>query len=429
MWIAANLPADLWPEIVKAAGYISNRTPVQKLGWKTPFEAVTKTKPQFAHLHVYGCRAYPLIQKIPRRAKLDSRAHIGHLVGYDSTNIFRIWIPSRNKVIRTRDVTFKDDLVYDPAELDIGILLREEVEETIVSLDIPEIPSHTQNNENQFLELESGPEISENASENSMLTPQSGEASASDLPRKRLLPTPSPTPEAAPSNPTQASEGGIPEQTIIVQPPESPEQTIIVQPPVETGDTIVVQPPTTRGSRSTGNKVPKRGLNSSDLQDRFILPGRTRSSAHVVTLQQNGALAGYYSAFSTIWKSAKPKGLHRDNFPPCPKSWKQILKHPYNQEFLQAAEKEYRSIESKETFEYIAENDSRVQEYSQKPLPLMWTLVYKFDENGFLDKFKARLVARRDLQSTEEDTYAATLAAQVFRAVMAITAAFDLETQ
>ena len=131
----------------------------------------------------------------------------------------------------------------------------------------------------------------------------------------------------------------------------------------------------------------------------------------------------------TIWRSAKPKGLHRDNFPPCPKSWKQILKHPYNQEFLQAAEKEYRSIESKETFEYIAENDSRVQEYSQKPLPLMWTFVYKFDENGFLDKFKARLVARGDLQSTEEDTYAATLAAQVFRAIMAITAAFDLETR
>ena len=48
-----------------------------------------------------------------------------------------------------------------------------------------------------------------------------------------------------------------------------------------------------------------------------------------------------------------------------------MLKYPYKQEFLQGAKKEYRSIESKETFEYITENDSRVQEYSQKPLPLM----------------------------------------------------------
>ena len=158
----------------------------------------------------------------------------------------------------------------------------------------------------------------------------------------------------------------------------------------------MLQPPTTRGGRSRDSKAPKRGLNSSDLHAEFILPGRTRSSAHAVMLQQNKALASYYSAFSTIWRSAKPKGLHRDNFPPCPKSWRQMLKHPYKQEFLQAAEKEYRSIESKESFEYIAENDLRVQEYSQTPLPLMWTFVYKFDENGFLDKFKARLVARGD---------------------------------
>ena len=60
MRIEANLPANLWPEIVKAAGYISNRSPVRKLKWKTPFEAVTQTKPRFAYMHVYRCRAYLL---------------------------------------------------------------------------------------------------------------------------------------------------------------------------------------------------------------------------------------------------------------------------------------------------------------------------------------------------------------------------------
>jgi hypothetical protein len=52
---------------------------------------------------------------------------------------------------------------------------------------------------------------------------------------------------------------------------------------------------------------------------------------------------------------------------------------------------------------------------------------YKFDSEGYLLKYKARLVARGDLQSTEEETYAATLAAQTFRAIMAIAAAFDYE--
>jgi Reverse transcriptase (RNA-dependent DNA polymerase) len=61
------------------------------------------------------------------------------------------------------------------------------------------------------------------------------------------------------------------------------------------------------------------------------------------------------------------------------------------------------------------------------PLPLLWVFKYKFDTNGYLTKFKARLCVRGDLQTTEQDTYAATLAARTFRALMAISAAFDLE--
>jgi len=59
----------------------------------------------------------------------------------------------------------------------------------------------------------------------------------------------------------------------------------------------------------------------------------------------------------------------------------------------------------------------------------MWVFTYKFDQDSYLLKHKARLVAQGDLQYTIEDTYAATLAAQTFRAVIAIVAAFNLETQ
>ena len=52
---------------------------------------------------------------------------------------------------------------------------------------------------------------------------------------------------------------------------------------------------------------------------------------------------------------------------------------------------------------------------------------YKFDTNGYLTKFKARICVRGDLQDTNQDTYAATLAYRTFRALMGIAAAFDLE--
>ena len=41
-----------------------------------------------------GCRAYALNTELKNADKLESRALIGHLVGYVGTNIFRIWLPA-----------------------------------------------------------------------------------------------------------------------------------------------------------------------------------------------------------------------------------------------------------------------------------------------------------------------------------------------
>ena len=168
---------------------------------------------------------------------------------------------------------------------------------------------------------------------------------------------------------------------------------------------------------------------SSTLSNENVIQGRTRRSAHAATLLRNEGFGNFYSAFGTAVKTIRPRGLHRDSLPPFPKSWKQMLKHPYANDFRRAAEKEYRDLESKGTFLVVSQSDDRVKSSKQKPLPVMWTFLYKFDEDGFLYKFKARLVARGDLQYTEEDTYAATLAAQIFRAMIAIGAAFDLDTR
>lgn len=112
--VSANLPEGLWPETVKAAVYISNRTPTKSLNYTTPFEAVHGVKPSVQHLRVYGCKAYVLNKQIPHKNKMQERALIGYLIGYDSRNIFRIWQPPLQKVIRSRDVTFDETSKYQP---------------------------------------------------------------------------------------------------------------------------------------------------------------------------------------------------------------------------------------------------------------------------------------------------------------------------
>ena len=118
MGIGANLPAHLWSEISRAAIYLHNRTPKYTYNWKSPYDrfhthiahkdgvVVEDRKPQQAHLKVYGCKAFAMTSDAQKKAKrlqrLKPKAWIGYLVGYDSTNIYRIWNPTLNKVFRTR---------------------------------------------------------------------------------------------------------------------------------------------------------------------------------------------------------------------------------------------------------------------------------------------------------------------------------------
>ena len=70
--------------------YLLNRTLIEVLGWRTPYEVVHREKPLVAYLNVVRARAYILNYKLKRREKLKSRALISQLVGYDSINIYRV---------------------------------------------------------------------------------------------------------------------------------------------------------------------------------------------------------------------------------------------------------------------------------------------------------------------------------------------------
>ena len=112
-----------------AAAYILNRTPSFRTGI-APFEALYGVKPTLSHMHIYGCRAYAKKHNIPKFQKLEPRAHIGYLVGYGSRNIYRIWVPSKGEVIRTRDVTFDEKTFYTLDDID-GALIEQELHDTI----------------------------------------------------------------------------------------------------------------------------------------------------------------------------------------------------------------------------------------------------------------------------------------------------------
>lgn len=408
MRIGAHLPEDMWPEVVKTAAYLLNKTPTRQLGWQTPSEALNQAlgKPNspenIAHLRVYGCRAYPLDKHVPKSRKLEPRAHIGYLVGYESTNIYRIWIPQQKKVINTRDVTFNENLFYNPDEPHLASRLRETVPETYETLIISDQPTQDQL---EVIDSESEDETEESVNQNTPLDKQraSDSQSTSQTPSP-ALPTPEPTPEREvqpQQSSEQPSERDEPHQQshldqLAPQQPDQPLTTRVIRGEV-TNDNIVEGPRTRRRTE------------------------KARKQAYLTVLSSPDHLGGYHAAFAAGFQDRNR--LHRDHLPPEPQSWRDLLNHQFREGFLTAASKEYGDLCRRNTFE------PKPRTTGIKPLPVRWVFTYRLDQDGYLEKFKARLCVRGDLQkdSPYQDNYAATLAGKIFRAMMAIAAAFDLE--
>ena len=130
---------------------------------------------------------------------------------------------------------------------------------------------------------------------------------------------------------------------------------------------------------------------------------------------------------STSSQTSPSTRLHRDNMPPEPDGYRAMLKHPHAPGFLKAISIEIEKLKSMGT--WLEVDYDHATTHNKKPIPTRWVFKYKFDDQGFLLKYRARLCARGDLQKITTDTYAATLAARIFRALMALVAAFDLETR
>lgn len=97
----SNLPRKYWPEVIKTAAYLRNRTIANTVENKTPFEILFNEKPNIKNLKVYGSKVFARVPEVKRGSKWDRKADVGILVGYER-NGYRILV--NNKIIKTRNV-------------------------------------------------------------------------------------------------------------------------------------------------------------------------------------------------------------------------------------------------------------------------------------------------------------------------------------
>ncbi|RMZ79296.1 hypothetical protein DV736_g6685, partial [Chaetothyriales sp. CBS 134916] len=333
----------------------------------------TNDKPDLTNLYAYGCKVYPLKESILRGAdrvqqRTSARTHLGYLVGYEGRNIYRIWIPSKDTVIRTRDVIFNESQFYNSAAevVQQNIEIELDVESDIGSTIVAAVP----------VDQDDNPQESTTADE---ITTDKG------ISHSVAEENPYPTPDQ--SRQTTPQTGKAP----IEQPIEMSEDLTTVE---------------------SSNQRPLRN--------------RYPTARALENLESTGS--AFQSGFATApllssFHAGLQYSIHRRDLPPEPRTWKELQNHPYKAEFTAAIKQEWDNICAMKTIQFVNRNEAR-----SRPLPLTWVFKYKFDKQGYLHKFKARICVRGDLQPiSDKEIYAATLAAKSFRILMALAARWDLE--
>lgn len=408
--LESNLPEGLWPELVSTAAYLLNRTPTKSLNWKTPFEAATGKKPLLSHIYKIGSRAYAYKtgpKELPKRAKLDTRCHLGYLVGFEGHNIYRIWIPSQRKVIRTRDVRFNEKLKYEKErDLDIGYAMGGHYPN--IRVEYPAAPAEFQFNDLLEVHRSTRPQ-GVGPTTGTDEVPQNHDSYMEDAPAHDQ----NEEEEVESVDEEVPYDRHIPQQEDVYYHPQYPEPRI----------------EGTEGSYETVFPLPmQRTIEDRPPMDELeeeLLPifKKPRGMEHLINFTRAMEPIAK-KMMAQVFATRAEDEDHTYGEPPEPRRWKEIKGHKFEKEWMTASTVEFQKAMDTGTFFWVDESEAR----GQRAVPLTWVWKYKLTSEGLIEKWKARLCARGDLQDTTSDTYAATLSARIFRFLMALIAQFDLET-
>ncbi|KAJ5748146.1 uncharacterized protein N7511_009842 [Penicillium nucicola] len=448
LMLEGKLPKELWPEAAMAAIWLLNRTPTYlatENRWIIPWAEVVKQftatgdippRINLSNVRLYGSLAYCRIDKQVQSDKMNPRAEIGFMVGYIASNIWRIWFPQYGKVKLVRDAIFDETrryspdfqqlqpvplpLVKEPQELDQDQAAAA-IQASIITGSVPDLePRDNANDDNVHDSIQQGDRFSAEKPtpilQGVYTTP---DRQTSDRQIDVISDVPGAFPREPPLPPTPASlatDQGVETAPAMIIPESENDQ---LQGSADSDEEAELQ-------LQAGLLAPRNI--SGNIEEGNIISGPRRRQAKRDDAYAYSAIAiteppAYLHAFAAGLYANRPIKRHRDDLPELPKHWKDVINHPFQEGFLAAMRKEINSLTEKATFDTV----DRPKDRGKQILPLLWVFAYKFDQDGYLIKLKARICVRGDLETISSDEKrAATLAARTARMIFALVAAFDL---
>lgn len=103
----ASLPLKFWDEAFYTTTLLINRLPTPLLSFKTPFEKLFHTQPDYSSLRAFGCSCFPLL-KLYNKHKMNFKSEECTLIEYSPFHKGFKCPTTSGKVIITRHVTFDE---------------------------------------------------------------------------------------------------------------------------------------------------------------------------------------------------------------------------------------------------------------------------------------------------------------------------------
>jgi len=109
--VASGAPNSFWPYAVEHAVNVLNRCTGPPGSDKSSHELLYGKQPRILPLQAFGCRAVAVLPRVSySKTELDSHGVAGINLGLcpNMTSSYRIWIPTRGKIVNTSDVYFDE---------------------------------------------------------------------------------------------------------------------------------------------------------------------------------------------------------------------------------------------------------------------------------------------------------------------------------
>ena len=384
MLTESGLPPKFWAEAVSTANYLRNLSPTaSNPKFYTPYQRWFRRRPSLKHLRVFGSVVYSNLQPSERQSKFSPRAEKGYLLGYSSVSKgFRVWFPSRGRVLERRDLLF-DESSSMRTEIIQPVKLLPVQEELLSNPKQPKVTIEEEKTDDAdrllqdidaqlLLQLPLQIVPDEQESILPVQHPVQRVVPPAPIPAAQPLALPIPQPGLVPAiQPNQ----GVPIQNLPVADPR----------PVDPAEVVPAAPGPVDPVDVDSRRVPPLIISCADLLPPAAVanPPTLPTAPETSELHRSQRTRKAPSWFGEYFAKTASIDDTED-----PKSWSEAVKSEHAQEWKDAAQAEINSLDKFGVWTLVDRPPQR------KIVGCRWVFRTKKGEHGEVLKFKARLVAK-----------------------------------